>query len=98
MSERRSVELIYFEGCPNVDAAREHLVRALEAEGLPVEWTEWDVDDDETPEEKRAYGSPTVLVDGVDVTGASEPVAFQACRADGPPEVKEIVHGLRVAG
>lgn len=98
MSDDRTVELIYFEGCPNVDAAREHLARALEAEGLSAAWTEWDVDDAETPEEKRAFGSPTVLVDGVDVTGASEPVAFQACRADGAPEVKEIVHGLRVSG
>lgn len=61
------VELIYFQGCPSVDAARDAIGAALVAEGLNGGWREWDRDSPETPKPLRRYGSPTVLVSGEDV-------------------------------
>lgn len=71
------VELLYFTGCPQVDAARQALRAALEAEGLAPAWQEWNGDDARTPADRRGYGSPTVLVDGRDV--ATAPAAGDRC-------------------
>ncbi len=83
-------ELIYFDGCPNADDARDNLRAALEAEGLPPEWQEWNQHDPQAPERVKQHGSPTVLVDGRDVTGLEVGVAASACRADGVPSVDTI--------
>ena len=42
MSER-NIELVFFQGCPNADHARENLREALQSTGGDVTWTEWDV-------------------------------------------------------
>lgn len=73
------VELLYFPGCPHVEAARTQLRRAFERAGLPPEWTELDVTDPGAPVALRGYGSPSILVDGVDVLGAP-PGDATACR------------------
>jgi hypothetical protein len=84
MSER-TVELVYFDGCPNAHTARANL-RAVMDDGS---WTEWNLSAADTPDRFRRHGSPTVLVDGQDVTGEREGAGAMACRADGapPPEV-----------
>jgi len=89
-----SVELIYFTGCPHVESARTNLRTALSAKGLTTEWREWDQLDADAPARVKQYGSPTVLVDDEDVTGA-ESVAAMACRGSGAPSVDQI---LRVLG
>ncbi len=89
-----TIELIHFEGCPNVEATRVHLVEALGTLGLGSEWTEWDLEDSDTPDRVRRYGSPTVLVNGVDVGGAAEGPVGLACRADGAPTVESILKAL----
>lgn len=61
------VELVYFTGCPHVEAARRAIRDALSAAGLPPCWQEWNSDDAATPDALRGYGSPTVLVNGRDV-------------------------------
>ena len=61
------VELVYDPGCPNVEKARAVLTRALQEADVPAVWTEWDTDDPECPENRKAYGSPTILVNGEDV-------------------------------
>lgn len=85
-----TVELIYFDGCPNVDAARDHLRQALAAARLPAIWQEWNQHDAQAPDRVRQFGSPTVLVDGRDVTCADAGVAAAACRADGAPSTETI--------
>jgi len=65
------IELVYFAGCPNVEAAREALRKALSDAGLDIEWREWDSNDPGVPRRLRAYGSPTVLVNGCDVDPSS---------------------------
>lgn len=79
--DEHTIELIYFDGCPNAEKARENLRAAA---GV-APWKEWNLSSDETPERFRRYGSPTVLVDGDDVTGEGGEIAAMACRADGAP-------------
>ena len=67
MKEKPRVELVYFQGCPHVDAARLAIREALAAMNMPLEWSEWDRENDSTPPALKRHGSPTVLVDGRDV-------------------------------
>lgn len=82
----RKIELIYFDGCPNAERARMALRGVLESDS----WTEWNLSKEETPDQFRIYGSPTVLVDGRDVTGVAGSNAAMACRADGAPSPEQI--------
>lgn len=89
-----TVELVYLEGCPNVAAARENLGRALGAVGLPAVWREWERNDPAAPSHVRGYPSPTVLVNGRDVTGEAPGPTAPACRAGGAPTVDRIRRAL----
>lgn len=96
------VELLHFEGCPHVPAAREQLRRAFAELGLPPTWHEVDVLAADAPASLRGYGSPTVLVDGRDVTGAP-PGDGVGCRVyagsdlPGAPPLVALVTALRAA-
>lgn len=94
------IQLLYFEGCPNVDAARNALREALAAEKLDVAVEEIDVEAPSAPTWARGWGSPTILVDGVDVAGATPSDASSCCRlyADGAPDVAAIRARLSVGG
>lgn len=74
-----TVELIYDSDCPNVPQARENLLRAFGQTGLAPRWQEWDRADADAPAYTRAYGSPTVLMNGKDVAGSSAAYAA-SCR------------------
>ncbi len=96
-SERTTdVELVYFTGCPHVEAARQAIRGALALEQLPPVWREWDQHGPATPARVQRYGSPTVLVAGRDVTGAAKGDAA-ACRADGIPAAETIRAAVRTA-
>ena len=94
------VELLYFPECPNVNAAREQLRRALAEAELPLRWTELDVPSPSAPKRVRGFGSPTILVDGEDVSGASSDEAA-SCRVylgsevRGVPPLATIVQALK---
>jgi hypothetical protein len=94
------IELVFFEGCPNVDRARAALRAALSALGRPAVWTEWELDKSGVPERIQGYGSPTVLVDGRDVRGStpSPAVLGPTCRGDGPPSADEIRRAVANSG
>lgn len=72
------VTLVYFAGCPHVEAAREALRQSFALVGIPPAWVEID-----TAAEGAAapggWGSPTILVGGADVIGAASEGGF-ACR------------------
>jgi hypothetical protein len=77
------VQLLFFEGCPHVDAARRALRQALESVGLgEVVVEELDVDAASTPAQLRDWGSPTILIDGVDIAGERGP-SGRSCRLYG---------------
>ena len=84
------VELIYFDGCPNAAQARENLREAIRTSGQDLTWSEWDLMDPSTPADFRRFGSPTILVDGEDVTGVGAETVAMACRAEGAPSVELI--------
>lgn len=74
------IELVYFEGCPNAEAARKNLRKACSELGLANDWKEWDQEDDSTPQHLKAFGSPSILVEGKDVAGATGNGSEQSCR------------------
>jgi mercuric ion transport protein len=85
------IQLLHFQGCPNVDAARAALHAALASEKLDAAIEEIDVEDEAAPEWARGWGSPTILIDGEDVAG-EQPSSSCACRlyAGGAPSVEVI--------
>ena len=85
------VQLVYFTGCPNVDAARAALRDALAAEHLDLTIEEIDVERDDAPSWARGWGSPTILVDGNDIAGQA-PSSSASCRLypAGRPSVRLI--------
>ena len=91
------IDLVYFSGCPHVDAARAAVRAALRAAGLPEAWREWNQSDPETPERLRDYASPTVLVGGVDVTGAGPAGGGPRCCAGGAPSAAAVEAALRTS-
>ena len=91
------IELVYFTGCPHVDAARGAVRAALRTAGLPEAWREWNQSEAETPDRLRDYASPTVLVGGVDVTGAGPASGGPRCCAGGAPSAAEIGAAIRTS-
>lgn len=77
MTRPARVDLVFDPTCPNVEKARAAIRAALLAVGAPAEWREWEREAEQTPPSLRAYGSPTVLVNGADVAGGDD-----AARAD----------------
>lgn len=94
------VELLYDRQCPNVTGARESLSEALRSMNLPGEWIEWDQASAEAPAYARAFGSPTVLIDGQDLAGAEPGTDVACCRlydAGGVPSAALIKGALEAA-
>lgn len=97
------IELIIDAGCPNVEAARELLREALTEAGIETEWTEWDRESDDSPAYARKYGSPTILVDGLDVSGQGSESDANCCRVyvsadgsfEGVPDREAVLSALQ---
>jgi len=99
-----SIELVYEKTCPNIAAAREQLLRAFAEAGLTPRWREWEITDPAAPAHVHGYGSPTILVDGKDVSGAEVSGDDLCCRLysqgetgrqQGVPAQADIVNALR---
>lgn len=85
-----TVELLFLADCPNVPAAREVLRRAMEEAGLQPTWSEHDVMEPDAPEHVRGFGSPTILVEGSDVTGSAPSTGGCSCRVYAGSEVRGV--------
>jgi hypothetical protein len=99
------IELIYDADCPNVPEAREQLLEAFAMLDLPPRWQEWRSDDPKMPKHARGYGSPTILVDGQDLSETGQIDGTAGCRVyttaeglRGVPTVEEIVAAFRGRG
>lgn len=110
-SDERSprVELVFDPTCPNVDMARSAIRAALVSLGVPLEWKEWEREAEATPHELRAFGSPTVLVNGFDVVDNGNAAAgadANSCRVymdecgclGGAPSSRQIVAAIESTG
>ncbi|ATD71095.1 MULTISPECIES: hypothetical protein [Gordonia] len=98
------IELLYFDGCPNWQIARDQIAEALAATGnagTPIVLRAIDTQDEA---EREAFpGSPTIRIDRVDAFGPTTGVGL-TCRvyhtANGPagaPTVPDLVEALRQA-
>lgn len=67
-----TVEVLYFEGCPNHEALVPHLEQLLRSAQLPPHIALRRIDDDEAACRDRFLGSPTVRVNGRDVEPGAE--------------------------
>lgn len=74
------VELVFEKTCPNVDAAREQIRKAFAQVNREPLWQEWEVSDSRAPTYVRVYGSPTILVNGIDVSGLAPGDCGDNCR------------------
>lgn len=76
-----TVELLYFKGCPNIEAARALVERVAADEGIAADVRLLEVTP-EASERLRFLGSPSVRVNGHDVEpGADERTTFVfSCR------------------
>jgi mercuric ion transport protein len=92
------VQFLHFRGCPNIDSARAALQEALAAQQVEATVEEIDVEDPASPEWSRAWGSPTILIDGQDLLGQS-PSTGATCRlyVGGAPSVEVISARLAAA-
>src|SRR5579885_2917942 len=103
-SPMSEVKLIYDSDCPAAPQARENLREAMLRAGLAPEWVEWERSSPDAPERVRAYGSPTILINGRDVAGTEASGAAcgriyqpQAGRFAAAPPVELISAALREA-
>lgn len=76
----RSIDLIYETTCPNAAKARALLQDAVDGMGLGNTWSEWNRSSTDFPERFEAFGSPTILVNGIDVAGESGSADADSCR------------------
>lgn len=65
------IEILYFDECPNHGPTVERVKEALRQEHLTAELVEVNVRDHATARSLRFLGSPTVLIDGVDIQVAA---------------------------
>lgn len=84
------LELIFFRDCPHVDQTRSNLYAALTESGIRAPVSEWDQDDPAAPAYVRGYASPTVLVNGRDVSGDPVSSGAPSCRIGGAPTTQAI--------
>ena len=102
-----NVELLWWEGCPSTERALTAVREALTDLGLDgVEVRMQEIKDDGDAEETRFVGSPTILIDGVDLVpvAANEQIGL-SCRVyrrrDGRvspiPDPDDLREALRIA-
>jgi hypothetical protein len=92
-----NIQFLAFSGCPLAEPARENLKHAL-ADCEISSFEEIDILDPSSPADLRDWGSPTILIDGADVTGQPKGNSV-SCRVyntpGGVPDVQSIIDCLR---
>ncbi len=96
-----TVEIFYFEGCPNHKPVSQRVRSVIQEEGLSAEVNEIEVPSEAAAKEVGFLGSPTVRVNGLDIEPASrdaKQIGF-ACRCypGGLPATEMIRAALREA-
>lgn len=76
------IQFQYFEGCPNAKESLAHLVQMQQELGIDEQEIEIvEVPDAETSERLHFQGSPTILINGIDIyTGESPTDSIYSCR------------------
>jgi hypothetical protein len=94
------IEFVSFEGCPHAPALRQRLDEALQELGVtdtPIEVNLERLYQAHDP--RSGFGSPTILVDGLDLFGMESPSVAEdpACRLYRPalPSTADVIEKLR---
>lgn len=94
----RIIKFLSFEGCPLAPRALAALKDAIKSQSRGYQIRHIDLLGAATPRSLRRWGSPTILLNGQDITGASSGDA-NSCRIyNGPggvPTVQEIAEALQ---
>jgi hypothetical protein len=76
-----TVELLFWDGCPSHPEALDQLQRIMREENVRTSVELIEVTSDEQAREQRFIGSPTIRIDGQDVTPPGEGEQFSlSCR------------------
>lgn len=99
-----NVEFIYEKTCPFVREVRRRLIEGFRQVGRTPRWSEWEISDPRAPEHVRGLGSPTILIDGCDVSGVPREETENCCRIyalndepRGVPPLEMVVTALRAS-
>lgn len=86
------IQLLSFPGCPNAQPALHALREAMAVDKVGDTIEEIDVSRPEAPAWVKGWGSPTILIDDVDVTGETRSPSEASCRLyrGGAPSVAQI--------
>ncbi len=111
MDRGLTVELLWWEGCPSTERALTELREALDELGLPGDVAMREIRTDAEAEAAAFTGSPTILIDGVELMAAlgkggdAEPAGLNCrvyVRRDGrvsptpdPEDLREALKGAR---
>jgi hypothetical protein len=66
------VELLYFRGCPNHEAARKLLAEVLRENRIKITLHNMRIDSRDEAVAKRFLGSPTIRINGMDIDPSAE--------------------------
>lgn len=73
MTDSPKIELLYFDGCPNVEPVKQLLDEVLKSLGITVDIENIEVTDNESAVKNRFLGSPSIRVNGKDVEIEEDP-------------------------
>lgn len=101
MAPEPAISFLSFDGCPTTPVIRKNLDMALKMLKLTSGYSLVDLNKLPGTDERRGYGSPTVLVNGRDLFGTPAPAKAGGltCRlyAVGVPSAKQIAERLKTA-
>ena len=86
------IQLLSFPGCPNAQPALHALREAMALDKVDDAIEEIDVSRPDAPAWVKGWGSPTILIDGIDVTGETRSPSEASCRLyqGGAPSATQI--------
>ena len=75
------IRFLYFEDCPSHDEALSRLKKCIDAEGVGADIEIVKVETADEAKKLRFVGSPTIIVDGLDIDPPVNPHYALSCRA-----------------
>jgi hypothetical protein len=96
------IQILHVPDCPNLDRARSHVDRALQAVGAAFPVRETEVTTSEAAERLGMHGSPTILINGHDPFAGTDVETSVSCRLyddgkhrDGAPSIEQLTAALQ---
>lgn len=91
--EKTFIEIQYFNSCPNSDEMISRVGKAIKQLDMEIEYKEILIESAEEAQKVKFRGSPTLLINGIDLENLPEPeMGNMSCRyyRDGLPGIETI--------